>query len=80
MHPIKNNTNSYINFIIYTTKFPPQLTIANSDFSSASWMMIVLSLGTDDITAQNGITIDVTSPASIGSGNYVNQSVIYNLK
>ena len=35
----------------------PQLISLNSDFSSATWSMKALSLGTDDIIAKSGVTI-----------------------
>ena len=64
----------------YTTKFIVQSISKNSDFSTASWSMTTLSAGTDDIVAQNGVTIS-TPDASFTPviGTYTNQTVIYSL-
>ena len=64
----------------YTTKFVPQSISSNSDFSSATWSMIALSAGTDDIVAQNGVSI-AASGASFtpAAGTYTNQTVTYSL-
>ena len=63
---------------IYTTKFMPQSIILNSDFSSGIWLMTSLSLNTDDIVSQSGVTIaapdaSFTPPA----GTYTKQSPTY---
>ena len=64
----------------YTTKFVPQSIGLNSDFSSASWSMAALSAGTDDIVAQNGVTISVPDVSfTPAAGTFANQTVIYNL-
>ena len=56
----------------------PQSIILNSDFSSGIWLMTSLSLNTDDIVSQSGVTIaapdaSFTPPA----GTYTKQSPTY---
>ena len=57
----------------------PQLISLNSDFSSATWSMRALSLGTDDIIAKSGVTIaapDASFTPAIET--YKNLTVTYN--
>ena len=64
---------------IYTIKFVPQSTSLNSDFSSASFSMTAISAGTDDILAQNGVTIAAPDASfTPAAATYVNQVVSYN--
>ena len=41
----------------YTTKFSLDLIEVHTDFTSASWTMNVLPVGTDSIVSQSGITL-----------------------
>ena len=64
----------------YTTKFVTQSIIFNSDFSSATWSMTALSVDTDKIEAQSGITIAAPDASfTPTAGVYTNQTVTYNL-
>ena len=52
----------------------------NSDFSSAVWSMTALSVGTDDIIAQNGVTIAAPSASFTPAvRTYTNQTVTYSV-
>ena len=64
----------------YTTKFISQSISFNSDFSSANWLMDILSTGTDNIIPQSGVNIaDSIAFNIISSLIYTNQTVTYNL-
>ena len=70
--------NGFKNLNGYTIKFVPQSTSLNSDFSSASFSMTAISAGTDDILAQNGVTIAAPDASfTPAAATYVNQVVSY---
>ena len=62
----------------YTTKFVVQSISLNSDFSSASWSMTVLSSGIDDIIPQSGVTVAAADASfTPAAGTYTSQTPTY---
>ena len=56
----------------------PQSISLNLDFSPGSYSMTALSLGTDDIVAQSGITIAAADASfTPAAGSYANQTATY---
>ena len=61
----------------YTTKFTLDLIDVHTDFTSASWTMNVLPVGTDSIVSQSGIAISSSTINSYSSATSPISSVTY---